>query len=520
MENTLTASQEAEFKLCAESFTYFCENHIKVVHPKLGLVPLKLHDFQKRYVEHISTNRLVIAKKFRQGGFSTVNMAWLLWRLLFKLDERNMMLFKTDGEITRYHSWVFKRMIENLPDFLKPEFGKFNAHRIDVPSNNTSIEFYTPEASCGRQIDHLFIEEAAFIKDMDQHWKAMWPCISFGRNCVITSTPNGKGNWFHLTYIDAVENKNNFSVFEASYTEHPEYKNEAWAEEMKKNLGERGWRQEVLAEFWGPEDDEKEKKEEKEVKEDDLLDLMKQHTKKLAETSEDFFFVKTLKEEQEKLRECRRKAYEQSKGNKFDFVSGNFGYIRDNKEPPKLSHEKLWEDNGKYPITMVTFDDIQRPQSFRGYYWSNVAEEIAEEHIFVDDDHSLESAIKTKKQNLQDLEDRVNQEVYSDDLLVLAGVLGEGETTGRRLDKFNGENASVDVLKRVLELGSFPENLKVTFSDKKLCVNGAATNINEFDLCCLYNGLVAFTSHEKAVTKIAKLICKRMMPLFGLRKDN
>ena len=45
----------------------------------------------------------------------------------------------------------------------------------------------------------------------------------------------------------AREAKNKFRVFECDYTEHPDAG--VWEEELRKNLGERGWRQELLREF-------------------------------------------------------------------------------------------------------------------------------------------------------------------------------------------------------------------------------------------------------------------------------
>lgn len=117
MDEINKATHEVEIKNCAESFVYFCEKYVKIVHPIRGLVPFILHDFQKRYIEHLGEHRFVIAKKFRQGGFSTLTIAWLLWRFLFKLDERNMAVTQTDREAV-YLSSMMRKMIRELPEFL------------------------------------------------------------------------------------------------------------------------------------------------------------------------------------------------------------------------------------------------------------------------------------------------------------------------------------------------------------------------------------------------------------------
>jgi hypothetical protein len=493
--NHIDSAHEAEFKQCAEDFFYFCENYVKVIHPKLGLVPFKLHEFQKRYVNDISTHRFVIGTKFRQGGFSTTTLAWLTWRLLFKLDERSMAMSKTDREAL-YNSKIVRVILDQLPDWIQPEYGKRNDHMIENVGTGSSLCFYTPQAARGRALNYLFVDEPAFIQDMDIHWKAMWPTLSTGGHCIAMSTTNGVGNWFEETYHDAADGKNNFHVYTCSYTEHPEYNNEAWVAEVRKNLGEKGWQQEVLCNFLVALPPEPPKEE-----------PVKEEPSKKPELPPDqyFFEVKSLVEEAEILHKCRKRAYEQGKGNQCQF-----GNIKENKTPIKLSYDDTEKECG------VSFDNVSRPQTFFGYYWPDVAEDIAEEHIFVNEDYSLFNSIEKKKDNLRDLETRVNEVVYSDDLLKLAGVIDEVESTEDDRHVISG-NTNVEVLKRVKELGNFPENLKISFSEKKLCVNNVPTNVGEFELCCLYSGLLAFTSHDKAVNKVAKLICKKLQPLFGTK---
>jgi hypothetical protein len=40
-----------------------------------------------------------------------------------------------------------------------------------------------------------------------------------------------------------------FTAVDVNYLEHPDYQNQEWVDEMKKNLGLSGWTQEVLASF-------------------------------------------------------------------------------------------------------------------------------------------------------------------------------------------------------------------------------------------------------------------------------
>ena len=95
------------------------------------------------------------------------------------------------------------------------------------------------------------IDEAAFIDNMSEHWKAMYPVVAAGGNVEIISTVNGLGNWYEETYHEALAGKNFFNVIDLDYWEHPLYANPKWAEEARANLGPKGWQQEILRDFLG-----------------------------------------------------------------------------------------------------------------------------------------------------------------------------------------------------------------------------------------------------------------------------
>jgi hypothetical protein len=63
-------------------------------------------------------------------------------------------------------------------------------------------------------------------------------------------TPKGIGNLFHTIYSEAEQGLNTFKHFFANYKAHPE-RDEKWAEEQRKNLGERRFNQEFLCQFIG-----------------------------------------------------------------------------------------------------------------------------------------------------------------------------------------------------------------------------------------------------------------------------
>lgn len=243
--------QIEEIKKCCRSFNYFCHKYIKILHPVQGLIPFVLYKYQTNCIHDYENHRFNIIRKFRQGGLTTVTLLWGLWRCMFKLDQQVMLLSKTDREATDI-GMIVDRAIENMPEWIKPKKdAKWNDHLKMFTETGGSIKFYSPEAARGKAVTFLIIDEAAFIPDMETHWKAMWPVLSTGGSCSLVSTVNGMGNWYHDHYVGAIEKRNLFHAIDLDYKMHPNYNDPKWLSEQKAQLGEKGFLQEVLCEFLG-----------------------------------------------------------------------------------------------------------------------------------------------------------------------------------------------------------------------------------------------------------------------------
>lgn len=225
----------------------YIEN-LKIIHPHRGLIDFKLHEYQKRYINFIEGNQYGITCKFRQGGFSTLNCAWALWKCSHFPNNKVVFALRSDRETHYYMNYNIMNMINNLPIEIRPNITKCNDHTIEF--DNKSAIFCT---SIGSILPYrytsstLFIEEAAFIGNkIESAWKRVFPFID---KCIVTSTVNGIDNWFYETYRDAQSGSNSFKIFECSYLEHPDYQDSEFLEKKKKNLGEEGFLQEIECNF-------------------------------------------------------------------------------------------------------------------------------------------------------------------------------------------------------------------------------------------------------------------------------
>lgn len=240
-----------ELKKCTLSFEYFCHRYVKILHPMHGTIPFILYKYQRTVVDNYESNRFNIMRKFRQGGLTTVAVLWGLWKCLFQTDQQVYVLSKTDREAVSAGE-IAKRALDHIPAWMYDiDTAELTKHEKVFYDTDSRLCFYTPKAARGKSATLIIIDEAAFIPDMYEEWKGMYPVIATGGSVEVVSTVNGLGNWYEQIYHEAQANKNYFNVIDLDYWEHPEYANPEWAKQMYANLGEKAWRQEVLGSFLG-----------------------------------------------------------------------------------------------------------------------------------------------------------------------------------------------------------------------------------------------------------------------------
>jgi hypothetical protein len=239
-------------------FSYFCENYVKILHPTKRLIPFKLFPLQERLIKDYEENRFVIIKKFRQGGFTTATAIYTLWKCLFQTEQKIIWLTKHDRDAMSISAIIIKA-IKHLPEDIKGDIGKsitpaYNEHTIEFPKTNSCLRFLPITAMCGISGTHVILDEPAFIANMEQWWTVIYPTLGANGKCFAVGTVNGTGNWFHKTWENGLnESWEPFScpwkLFDCQYTEHPEYNNEEWVKNVRKNLGGRGFAQEMEGKF-------------------------------------------------------------------------------------------------------------------------------------------------------------------------------------------------------------------------------------------------------------------------------
>lgn len=251
----LNAQELAEYAKCEQDVIYFIQNYVKIVHVDDGIIKFKLWKFQEDIIKLLEDNRFVICKLPRQSGKSTVIICgYFLWYILFQTDVSVALLANKETTAIQLMDRL-KQSYELLPDFLKQGVVKWDQKLIKLANNNrVRAEATSAAAIRGDSFNIVFMDEFAFVPAniANEFMASVYPVISSGKTTklFIVSTPNGY-NMFHKIWQDSINKKNTYVNYHCTWRDVPG-RDEAWAEETRKNIGsEQKFQQEFECDFLG-----------------------------------------------------------------------------------------------------------------------------------------------------------------------------------------------------------------------------------------------------------------------------
>ena len=237
-----------EYIKCAKNPAYFMKKYCMIQHPIRGKIPFELYDFQDRVVGEFAKERFNIILKARQLGISTLTAGYSLWMMTFQQD-KNILVIATKQEVAKNLVTKVRVMHANLPSWLKQRCVEDNKLNLRY-RNGSQIKAVSsgPEAARSEALSLLILDEAAFIDRIDSIWTAAQSTLTTGGQCIALSTPNGVGNWFHKTWVDAEEGRGLFNPIKLHWTVHPDREQE-WRDEQDVLLGPGSAAQECDCDF-------------------------------------------------------------------------------------------------------------------------------------------------------------------------------------------------------------------------------------------------------------------------------
>lgn len=238
-----------ELVKCGKNPGYFINNYAKISHPLKGLIPFKMYDFQQELVEDFNDHRFNIILKARQLGISTISAAYIAWMMMFHRD-KNVLVIATKFSTAANLVKKVKSIHRNLPDWMRIAKISIDNRTSFELNNGSQIKASSTSSDAGRSeaLSLLVIDEAAHVEGLDELWTGLYPTLSTGGRCIALSTPNGVGNWFHQTCIDAEEGRNDFHHTMLPWDVHPD-RDQAWFEKETKNMSRTQIAQELECNF-------------------------------------------------------------------------------------------------------------------------------------------------------------------------------------------------------------------------------------------------------------------------------
>jgi hypothetical protein len=253
MAMNLTEDQIREFVKCAQDPTYFIENYVKIITLDKGFVQIELYPFQKQVVTDINENRRVIVKAGRQVGKTTIIVGYILWYILFNQD-KTVAILANKASTSREILARIKLAYEALPMWIQQGVKVWNKGDIELENGCRVLANSTASSAIrGFSISLLYLDEFAFVPSniAEEFFTSVYPTISSGTTSkiLISSTPNGM-NHFYRMWTEAVEGQNGFTHVEANWRQVPG-RDQKWADEQRRVLGEQKFLQEMECEFMG-----------------------------------------------------------------------------------------------------------------------------------------------------------------------------------------------------------------------------------------------------------------------------
>jgi hypothetical protein len=249
----ISEDQVREFYKCSQDPIYFAENYVKVITLDHGFVQIKLYPFQRQAITDINDNRRVIVKAGRQVGKTTMVVAYILWYILFN-EDKFVAILANKAPTAREILNRIKIAYEALPLWLQQGVRTWNKGDIELENNCRVMATSTASSAIrGYSISLLYLDEFAFVPTniAEEFFTSVYPTISSGTTSkiLISSTPNGMNHYYKM-WTEAVDGQNGFMHIEANWRQIPG-RDQKWADEQRRVLGEQKYLQEMECEFMG-----------------------------------------------------------------------------------------------------------------------------------------------------------------------------------------------------------------------------------------------------------------------------
>jgi len=246
-----------EFLKCKNDIFYFAETYYHIRDLDLGILKIKLRDYQKEMLTSFIDNRNSIVNATRQCGKSTAFEIFVCHYVLFQEHKAVAILANKATSALNILRKV-KVAYELLPKWLQSGIKVWNNNMIEMENGCTVLAAATSSSAVrSYSINCLIIDEMAFIPNTiwTEFFSSVYPTVSSSKTSktILVSTPNGMNHfyryWQGATTKDA-NLKNSFNPILVHWTQVPG-RDEKWYKETLSNMTTEEFNREFEGKFLG-----------------------------------------------------------------------------------------------------------------------------------------------------------------------------------------------------------------------------------------------------------------------------
>lgn len=251
----LTQAHIDEIIKCSQDIVYFAEHYVQILTP-LGYRPVLLRDFQLDLLLQLHTHNRNLIKLPRQAGKSVTTCIYYLHKLIFSPTPETIGFAANIMDLAQENLDRLKQMFIGMGEYPYIQIGvdTWNKTSIVLEGKKRVLTSATSDSPFrGYTLTGVFIDEAAFIGNLEEIETSLLPALSQARNggdLIYISTPKGK-NVFYEKWMAAVNGKSELKHFGITWDTIPG-RDEAFKEKMlKTGMSIQKFRQEYQTTFVG-----------------------------------------------------------------------------------------------------------------------------------------------------------------------------------------------------------------------------------------------------------------------------
>ena len=253
MKTKLSLPQIEQILKASTDPHFFCEKFLTITSPTTGDVPFIPYPWQSEMFDSVAKERFNVIVKARQVGASTFERGLALHEVFFNPYRRVLVLNSRGVESKTFIDRTLA-MYEAIPGFVTELNELVATTKTElIFKNGSSIKALSAESpsGCSEAVNLLIIDEAAFIENLFEVYKAFLPTISTGGRGLIVSTPSPSES---NSYFEKVATGGMYKVTHLPCHANPNMTVERY-EEWKKIMPPANIQAEVFGRFKGQKED-------------------------------------------------------------------------------------------------------------------------------------------------------------------------------------------------------------------------------------------------------------------------